>query len=200
MAVKRDYRARIRKILERRNMSIVQLAEEINKEGKKVAPTYLHQIFREERHPSIRKGYDVFPRIIEALPISKSEKEKLVYQALSQILGNILPEAENFVAKMGLKFTSDFPETLGKAFESMREKEEKPSYYKLQNLTGVTHTTFRAMREGRTPDIKVFQKIIRGLKNLEQFDTEKLAYLYIREAINDRLLEYLDEYLSRQEI
>jgi len=200
MAVKRDYRARIRKILERRNMSIMQLAEEINKEDKKVAPTYLHQIFREERHPSIRKGYDVFPRIIEALPISKSEKEKLVYQALSQILGNILPEAENFVAKMGLKFTSDFPETLGKAFESMREKEEKPSYYKLQNLTGVTHTTFRAMREGRTPDIKVFQKIIRGLKNLEQFDTEKLAYLYIREAINDRLLEYLDDYLSRQEI
>ena len=110
-----------------------------------------------------------------------------------------MPEAENFVAKMGLKFTSDFPETLGKAFENMREKEEKPSYYKLQNLTGVTHTTFRAMREGRTPDIKVFQKIIRGLKNLEQFDTEKLAYLYIREAINDKLLEYLDNYISQQE-
>ncbi|WP_457568184.1 hypothetical protein [Desulfurobacterium sp.] len=200
MGVKRDYRARIRKILERKNMSVMQLAEEINKKGKKVAPTYLHQIFREERHPSVRKGYDVFLRIIEALPATKAEKEKLVYLALLQILGNILTEAEGFIAETGLKFTSDFPETLGKAFENMRGKEEKPSYYKLQNLTGVTHTTFRAMREGRVPDIKVFQKIIRGLKNLEQFDTEKLAYLYIREAVNDKLLKYLDDYLSRQEI
>lgn len=178
----------------------MQLAEEINKKGKRVAPTYLHQIFREERHPSIRKGYDVFPRIIEALPISKSEKEKLVYLALSQLLGEILREAENFVAKTGLKFTSEFPETLGEAFERMREKDEKPSYYKLQDLTGVTHTTFRAMKKGRIPDIKVFQRIIRGLKNLEQFDTEKLSYLYIKEAVNDDLLKYLDDYISQQEI
>jgi len=199
MSLKRDYRARMKRILERKNMSVMQLAEEINKSGRRVAPTYLHQIFREERHPSIRKGYDVFPRIIEALPISKSEKEKLVYIALSQILGNILSEAENFVAKTGLKFTSEFPETLGSAFERMREKEEKPSYYKLQDLTGVTHTTFRAMRKGRVPDIKVFQKILRGLKNLEQFDTEKLAYLYVKEAVNDKLLEYLDNYISQQE-
>ncbi|SMO76068.1 hypothetical protein SAMN06269117_12712 [Balnearium lithotrophicum] len=200
MAIKRDYRARIRRILEKKNMPIMQLAEEINKKGKRVAPTYLHQIFREERHPSIRKGYDVFPRIIEALPISKSEKEKLVYLALSQLLGEILREAENFVAKTGLKFTSEFPETLGEAFERMREKDEKPSYYKLQDLTGVTHTTFRAMKKGRIPDIKVFQRIIRGLKNLEQFDTEKLSYLYIKEAVNDDLLKYLDDYISQQEI
>lgn len=200
MAIKRDYRARIRRILEKRNMPIMQLAEEINKKGKRVAPTYLHQIFREERHPSIRKGYDVFPRIIEALPISKSEKEKLVYLALSQLLGEVLREAENFVAKTGLKFTSEFPETLGEAFERMREKDEKPSYYKLQDLTGVTHTTFRAMKKGRIPDIKVFQRIIRGLKNLEQFDTEKLSYLYVKEAVNDDLLKYLDNYISQQEI
>jgi transcriptional regulator with XRE-family HTH domain len=199
MAVKKDYRARIRRLLEKKNMSIMQLAEEINKKGKKVAPTYLHQIFREERHPSVRKGYDVFPRIIEALPATKAEKEKLVYLALSQILGNILTEAEEFIAETGLKFTSDFPEILAEAFEKMREKEEKPSYYKLQDLTGVTHTTFRAMKQGRVPDIKVFQKILRGLKNLDQFDTAKLAYLYVREAVNDQLLKYLDDYLSQQE-
>ncbi len=199
MAVKRNYRARLKRVLEKNNMNVMQLAAEINKRGKPVAPTYLHQIFRLERHPSIRKGYDVFPRIMEALPATKQEKEKLVYTALSQLLGNILTEAEEFISETGLKFTSDFPETLGEAFEKMRQQEEKPSYYKLQDMTGVTHTTFRAMKKGRVPDIKIFQKILRGLKNMEQFDTAKLAYLYVREAVNDQLLKYLDDYLSRQE-
>ena len=199
MALKRDYRARMRKLLEKKNMSVMKLAEEINRRGKKIAPTYLHQIFREERHPSIRKGYDVFPRIIEALPATEAEKKKLVYLALSQILGNILSEAEEFISTTGLKFSSEFPESLAEAFERMREKEEKISYYRLQDLTGVTHTTFRAMKKGRVPDIKVFQKILRGLKNLDQFDTSKLAYLYVREAVNDELLKYLDDYISQQE-
>jgi transcriptional regulator with XRE-family HTH domain len=197
--LRKDYRARIRKLLERKNMSVMQLAEEINKKGKKVAPTYLHQIFREERHPSVRKGYDVFPRIIEALPATKAEKEKLVYLALSQILGNILSEAEEFTIRTGLKFTSDFPETLAEAFEKMRGEREKQSYYKLQDLTGVTHTTFRTIKQGKIPDIKVFQKIIKGLKSLNQFDIPKLAYLYVREAVNDQLLKYLDDYLTKRE-
>jgi len=192
-----DYRKTIRDVLKRKNLTVTQLAEKIGQAGGKVAPTYLHQIVRGERHPSIRKGYDLLPLIVEVLPISEAEKEKLVYSALLQILGSILLEAQQFVERTGLKFTSDYPESLGEAFESMREKDEKPSYYKLQDFTGVTHTTFRTLKKGRIPDIKVFKRILGGLKRSYQFDTEKLAYLYVKEAINDRLLEYLDRYLNR---